>query len=313
MIGKYLILLIGTIACATAVIFIRMSYAPAAVLCAGRLLMAVVLLSPALVAHWKRRPDGVTARDVLRRTFPGAALLAVHFVTWTIGARMTSAANSSLVVNLVPIAMPFMLLAIVGERVRRHEVIGTIIAMVGVLILSVPKVRTDSGDLRGDAVCFGSMLLVAAYLAIGKLLRRDIPLWLYLVPLYAQAGLMCLAYAVLTGGVSSLMMPMKEYGWLLALAAVPTIVGHSSLNYCMTHLRGQVVSVASLLQFAFAGVMAYFVWGEKPPVQLYPASVLVIVGSLVCIGLFSLRKKPDDDDAARELIDPRTPIASEAS
>ena len=90
-------------------------------------------------------------------------------------------------------------------------------------------------DLAGDLVCFVSMLLFALYLALGRR-NRDIPsIWLYVVPLYAIAGLACLvAGAGRLGAVLSF--SAKEWLLLLALAVVPTIFGHSLLNGAMKHL-----------------------------------------------------------------------------
>ena len=99
------------------------------------------------------------------------------------------------------------------------------------------------------------MLLFALYLSLGRR-NRDIPsIWLYVVPLYAMAGLVCLV-AGAPRLATVLAFPLREWLLLLALAVVPTILGHSLLNGAMKHFRGNVVSVCNVGQFVFAGVLA---------------------------------------------------------
>src|SRR5690606_10172094 len=103
-------------------------------------------------------------------------------------ARLTFAAQATLIVNLVPVAMPFFLYSIVGERINRTEIIGTAIAIGGLVLLTAHDAFAGNGTLFGNALSFGSMLLFAWYLALGRLNRHFPSLWLYVVPIYLQAG-----------------------------------------------------------------------------------------------------------------------------
>ena len=185
-----------------------------------------------------RRHKGAFTRDHVRRTHLPAVVLAAHLVIWTVGARMTAVAQSSLIVNLVPVAVPFFLLWIAGERINRAEVAGTVLAILGLLGLSLRDFLTGQGSLAGDALCFLSMLLFALYLALGRR-NRDFPsVWLYVIPVYGQAALACLAISIpwlptLAGtGV-------REWAILGALAAIPTICGHSLLNHSIRRSGGR--------------------------------------------------------------------------
>jgi drug/metabolite transporter (DMT)-like permease len=51
----------------------------------------------------------------------------------------------------------------------------------------------------------------------------------------------------------------------------------------MKHLRGQVVSILNVLQFVSAGIMAYFIREEVPAATFYPASALVLVGTIIVL------------------------------
>ena len=287
-----LVLFVGVFACSQAVIFIKASQVDPVLLSSFRLLGAAVLLAP-LFERARRRHASVFGLRELRRSVVPGLLLAAHFVSWAIGARMTLAANASLIVNMVPLAMPFFLYFVARERIARMELFATALGLTGIVVLSIGDF--ESGDLGGDLVCFLSMLLFALYLALGRR-NRDIPsIWLYVVPLYAIAGLLCLAAGAGKLG-SVLSFPAREWLLLLALAVVPTILGHSLLNVAMKHFRGNVVSVCNVAQFAFAGVSAWMIFGEVPKPAFWPAALLVAAAAFI-----ALRGSPTDAAApARE-------------
>jgi drug/metabolite transporter (DMT)-like permease len=273
------LLFVGVFACSTAVIFIKASAVDPVLLSSFRLLGAALFLLP-LFERARRRHAGSFGLRELRRSIVPGLVLAAHFVSWVIGARMTLAANASLIVNMVPLAMPFLLFFVAGERIARVELFATALGLTGILILSGGDIQ--SGDLAGDLVCFLSMLLFALYLALGRR-NRDIPsIWLYVVPLYTIAGIACLVAGVGRLG-AVLAFPAREWLLLLTLAVVPTILGHSLLNGAMKHFRGNVVSVCNVGQFVFAGVLAWIVFGELPKTAFWPAAILVVVAAVIAL------------------------------
>jgi drug/metabolite transporter (DMT)-like permease len=278
---RYLLLFLGVLACSTSAIFIRSSTTDPLVLTAFRLVIAFVFLSPVLL--WQlRKHKGAFTRAHLRRTRAPALVLALHLLSWTIGARMTVVAQATLIVNLVPIAVPFFLLWLARERINRTEVAGTILAVIGLAILSVKDALRGGGNLAGDAVCFVSMVLFGLYLALGRR-NRDFPsIWLYVIPVYGQAALVCLLVAlprIATFEVRS----AREWGIMIGLGAVPTVCGHSLINAAMRRIRGQIVSLCNVSQFVFAGVMGYLLFGEIPHGLFYMAATIVVAGVAIVV------------------------------
>ncbi len=262
-------------------------------LSAYRLLLAAAVLSPLLMRD-HRRHRGSFGWSHLRRTLLPGLVLGAHFITWIIGARMTLAANSGLIVNMVPIVMPFLLYVLIRERLTRGEWIATAMAITGVIVVAGADLRESAETFLGDVVCFGSMLLFALYLALGRR-NRDFPsIWLYVVPVYFVGGLLCFAASLF------FVSPLAIYSWqdlllTLSLVIVPTVIGHSILNYSMKHIRGQAVSVANLAQFIFAGVMGFLLLKEVPQWTFYLACVLVVVGAVLALRSTPelLRSRPD--------------------
>lgn len=292
---------VGVFACSTAVIMVKQTETSPVLLAGQRLIIAAVALTPLLV-HELRRLGVRLTWSTLRRTLLPGLMLGAHFITWILGARLTLAANASLIVNMVPIAMPFLLHWMIREKLTRGEWAGTALAITGVAILAVGDYHLSPELFLGDMVCFGSMLLFACYLALARR-NRDFPsIWIYLVPLYVVGAVACFAAAgacamvwELPGGremlsalgigdVHPLVVP-RSLDWVLAVALglVPTVVGHSTLNNSMRYFGGQTVSIANLGQFIFAGTMAYFLLAEVPELGFYPAAVLVIAGAVTAL------------------------------
>ncbi len=288
MLYSYTILIVGVLCCSTAVIFIKLSDVDPVLLAAYRLALAGVMLAPFFLQALKRHPE-VFMRRYFKRTLWPALILGLHMILWNVGARLTPAVNSTLIVNTVPIVMPFILFFMVREVVNRVEVAGTCIALAGVLLLGVSDYHFSPEHALGDAVCFASMVLYAVYLAFARRNRDFVSIWFYLAPVYLGAGLICLALGLIGWAAFGLIeSPFRSYPGrdlllILGIALVPTVLGHSCLNYALKHLRGQTVTIINLGQFIFAGLMAYIVFAEIPGGSFYASSLLLMSGAAIVI------------------------------
>ena len=216
---------------------------------------------------------------------PGV-LLGGHFITWIIGRRMTLTGNANLIVNLVPVAMPFLLYFLAREKLNPRELAGTLLAVAGVAVLAGGDYRLAGKEFAGDLMCFASMVFLAAYLALGRR-DGDFPtIWLYIVPLYFFGGVFCLAAAAAMRyplAVSSL----NDWTLVAGLVLIPTVLGHTIYNMAMKWFRGQIVSITGLTQFIFGAALGRLFFGEVPAWNFYAAAGLVVIGALV-----SLRATP---------------------
>jgi drug/metabolite transporter (DMT)-like permease len=277
MISKILLLTLGVFCCSTSVIFIKLSTEHPILLAAFRLLIAAVVLTPFFI----RNAKNYSFKRLWSSFLPGI-VLGLHFISWNIGAKMTLAANASLIVNMVPIVMPLFLYLLFRELINRQELIGTVIAMAGITLLGSFDIHISRTTFLGDLICFLAMILFAYYLSLARKNRDYENIWLYVVPVYYIAGILCLIISLFFQN------PIKEYTtenilYILGLGIIPTVIGHSIFNYSMQHIRGQVVSIAILTQFIFAGVMGFFFLGEVPHLFFYVAGILLVGGAIISI------------------------------
>lgn len=276
-------LVIAVLALATSVLMLRQSTLAPATLSFWRLFVAAVILSPWFVkGYLKHRGAHFETKSFCLCAVPGI-LLALHFSSWVVGARSTEVANASLIVNMVPIVLPFLLWFLIREKVSRQETLGTAVAFIGVLVLTAADFSISRTTAQGDLICFGSMLLLATYMAFGRRNGQKLPdVWLYVVPLYLIASVACLIIALATG--QQIELPIgQEIFLVLGLAIAPTILGHALINYALRHLPGQRVAVASQCQFVAAGLLELGLNGILPTWGFYLAAPLVLIGAYVVI------------------------------
>ena len=277
--GPIFILFLGAITCSSAIIMIKASKLDPVLVAGYRLFLAGIFLLPLYLRDLKKSQKKV--KDTLFSIKPGI-VLGVHFITWVIGCRMTYAANATLIVNMVPAVMPFILYFIIREVLTKREVAGSLCAVSGIVILMMTDFQLNEAHFRGDLVCLGSMTLFALYLVLSRKYRNRGSIWLYTVPLYISGGFLCFIISACRGVMPWDGMNLIEGGYVLLLAVLPTIVGHSALNYSMKVLRGQLVGVLNLSQFVFAAIYGYIFFAEVPGQAFYIA-VLFLVGGIYIV------------------------------
>ena len=284
------LLLIGVFACSTAPIMIKVTHTPPVLMAGLRMLVAAVVLAPLFFRDLARSGGTFNRRDLRCTLLPGA-MLALHFISWITGARLTDPVNCSLIVNMVPIAMPFFMFFMIGEKITRAELAGTVLAMGGLALLAAADFNVSGEHFQGDMLSLVSMVFLCYYLALSRKHRNVGSIWLYLVPLYSVGAALCLLAAAVLPAAGALsdqavtwdIFTPTEVLLILALGIVPTVVGHSTLNYCMRCMRGQVVSILSLFQFVFVGIMQIVLLDTLPVWALYPACALLITGAVIVL------------------------------
>lgn len=281
MVPRVILLIFGVICGSTAVIMVKASTEHPFLVSAYRLLIAAVCLSPFFFRELRSSTVKYGWLELSWSVLPALAL-AVHLMSWVYGARMTAVANASLIANLTPVAMPFFIWIFYRERVGKIELFGTAFTLLGLVILTSSNLRVSKEHFTGDLICFGSMLGFAVYLALGRKNGARLGLWLYMVPLYFIAGMICLIFACFV------INPIKTYTldnlfYMLGLGLIPTVFGHTILNYSMKFFRGQVVSVTNLSQPVFAGVLGFLIFHEVPSPIFYLAALMVVGGVLIVL------------------------------
>ena len=277
-----LLLCFATACMSSSFYFVRESILGPAALAAYRLMLASLVTLPLFLMGMKKAGDRFQMKMVLRSVLPGI-FLGLHFITWNMGCRLTAASNATLLVNLVPVALPFALFFLAKERITRGELFGTMLAIVGMFVMAIGDYNLSREHLKGDAVCAGSMLVLAMYIAF---VRRNAPtfpnIWLFTVPVWIVAGITCSIFAFFWGEFDAKITSQDWYA-LAGLIIVPTILGHGTSILTLSLVRGQIMALFNLGQMIPASILAWFAYRELPHAAFFLAALFVVAGVVVAL------------------------------
>jgi drug/metabolite transporter (DMT)-like permease len=272
------ILSAAVVAISLAAIFTRLADAPGGVVALWRMVFATALIAPSGVRALGRR------RPPLRALAPALAagvLLAAHFATWLTSLQYTTVAASVTLVTTVPIWVA--LFAWIGGAAPTRGVgAGLALAIVGGAMIGFGDLHGGSAPLLGDALALAGAITVAGYFLLGRRAQRaGLSTSGYAFVAYATAALVLLPLPALLGA-PYLDWPAATWGWIVAMAAVPQLIGHTGLNWANRHLDPTVVATVTLLEPIGAGLLAWLLFTEVPgTLTLLGAPVLLTGVALV--------------------------------
>ncbi len=276
---RYVLLLLAVLATSGSAYFVREAELHPILLASYRQLIAAAVLSPVFFALLRKHRE-ISPAKLFRAVIPPAALLSAELSIWNVAARTTEMANASLLINLMPLAMPFVLFAMYRERINSREMKATFIAILGLLLLVSADIA--SSNFLGDGLALTAMVMLTIYLTMARRFS-DVPsIWLYVVPMYTVGGLGSglVGVAVADDYVPS---GMSEWWPVLGLALLSTVIGHSLLNRSMQVMRGQTVALVNMLHPVFAGIIGFLAFEEEPTLMFYGAAALLMLAAVIVI------------------------------
>lgn len=275
-IKPYLGLLLGVVSISTSAIFVKLSGAPAAIVALYRLLFTVILMTPWIVMRNRQELRSLRVKDWLLAVVSGI-FLAFHFIFWFTSLTFTSIASSVVLVSMQP------LFAFVGayflfkERTKLWSLLGAGIAMAGSVIIGWGDFRIAGMALFGDMLALLGAIMVTGYWLIGQHMRKNVSLMVYTYVVYGISSVTLFVLNVISG-VSFTDYAAKDWWIFLALAVVPTLLGHTVLNWSLKWVSASVVSVSILGEPIGASILAFLIFGEMLTTSQWLGGALILCG-----------------------------------
>ncbi len=265
-------LLLAVFSVSWAAIFIKLCSAPPLVIAFYRMFMASVLLAPfILLKYFSDLKQLLTEAPKL--ALLSGLFLGLHFALWVSSLFYTSVASSVVIVATQPVFVALFSLIFLKEKATLLVWLGIILALVGVGIIG----GGDFANLKGDLLALLGAIMAAAYLTVGRNLRKKFHLAAYIFVVYSVSS-MVLASFILIFGDSFSPLGLENMGWFLLLAVVPTLIGHSLYNWLLKYIKAYLVGISILGEPLGASVWAFLIFKEVPPSSLYVGAVLIIAG-----------------------------------
>lgn len=272
----YAVLALAVLMISTSAILAKLSTVPPPVLAAYRLGLAVLLMLPFYPLWGRGMRARLSRRDWLYALLAGF-FLAWHFVVWFASLRYTSVASSTVLVTLQPLFSLVGAYWLFGERVGRRALAGVALTLAGSLLIGWGDVRVGGMAFWGDVLALLGAALVTAYWLIGQHVRQRLSLYAYTLLVYASSTLWLVGYAVV-GGYPLFPYPMREWVLFFLLALLPTLLGHTLMNWLIRWVSANVISMSILGEPVGAAFLAYWVFGEVPTWTQFLGAALILGG-----------------------------------
>lgn len=278
------LLALGILAVSTSAPLIRWAEpAPPLLVAAGRVCLAALLLS--LIAG--RSLSAVLRlprRELLLCALSGI-LLAAHFGAWITSLYYTSTAASVALVATLPIFGGALAWLFLNEGIGRREGIGIAIAACGCVVLAGGDLDAGSSALIGDALALAGALTGGGYYVVGRHMRTALPLNAYLATINLVAGAV-LAVTALLAPTPVRGFAATDYIAIAGCALVPSIVGHTLLNWTVRRVRVHLVALAGLGEPIGASLLTWLFFAEAPPTHAALGGAVILAG----IGIGFIRR-----------------------
>lgn len=273
-------LLVASVSFGSSAIFIRFATQASAIsLTFFRLsIAAFAMILLALSSRTLRRLNG---HDLLLVSVSGA-FLSLHFATFIFAVKETTVANATFLVNTGPVMLALLSPIMIKERTTSREVVGVLVATLGVLLIAYAGNGFRSFGL-GDISALSAAFLVAVYSLVGRYMRTGgVSTQCYTSYVYAAAALVSLAMTEILGGGTFRSYNTVNIVAILGLAIVPTLVGHSLYNYSLGSVKVVTANLFPLLEPIIASLLAVLLFGEIPTItQIGGYSLILLAVGIV--------------------------------
>lgn len=277
----FVVLGIGLLAISFGAILARFAQAeglPSLAIAALRLGLAALIVTPLSLWQSRRALRDISQKQVVL-TLGAGFFLALHFASWISSLEYTSVASSTALVttNLLWVGMASFLLF--GERPGWLMALGIVISISGSLLIfwSDSSQSTGSNPWLGNLLALIGSWCFSAYLLIGRRLRRDMPLSAYILLAYGAAALFLLMACRLMG-IALEGYSLQAYGFALALALGPQLLGHTAYNWSLKHVSPTFVAVVTLGEPVGSAALAWLFFGETFAALQGTGFVLLLAG-----------------------------------
>lgn len=285
-------LLTAVLAVSTSAILIRFAQndAPSLVIAALRIAVASLALAPIAWVRHSAELRALTRRELWLALFSGL-FLAVHFATWISSLEYTTVASSVVFVSTGPLWVALVSPIFLKERLSRAALVGLGLSLLGGTIvgladacswnsgLNCPSLSTalEGRAMWGNFLALMGAWAVTGYFVIGRKLRAGMSLIPYIFLVYSVSALALLATVFITREPLTGYKPVT-YLWIVLLALVPQLIGHSTYNWALRYIPATLVATVNLGEPIGSSILAFLILGEVPGTLKIFGALFILLG-----------------------------------
>jgi drug/metabolite transporter (DMT)-like permease len=283
MVSLFFLIPIGIMAVSTASIFIKLCDAPALIIATYRMLFASLILLPFALYKRTRNPWGKIEMGWLMLS---GFFLSLHFAFWIASLKYTSVASSVVLVTMHPIFVGIGSRLFLKERMGFYLTVGIVLSILGSAFISYGDMSLSEKAFIGDGLALLGAMTASGYFLVGRKMRKSQDLFSYILPVYSTAALALMVFS-LAFQESFFGYSPSTYFYLILLALVPQLIGHTTFNWALKYLPASMVAITILGEPVGSTILAYVILGEGLTPWKVMGGILILIGILV-----ALRRNP---------------------
>ena len=218
----------------------------------------------------------------LNRTLIAGVFLGFHFALFFGAIKLTTIANATFLGTLAPIFTFFIEKYCLKRIQSPGMVLGLSIAILGAFIIAANQFDFSSDYTLGNLLAVSCSLFLGMAFIISENVRMSVGTISYSRTLFSTAAVTLFIIAFIMGtalsGFSS-----YEFGGLLLLGIIPTILGHGSMYYAIRYVSPTVVASTPMGEPVLASIMAWFLFQEAVGFATLIGSSITLIGLILLV------------------------------
>lgn len=226
-----------------------------------------------------------------------ALLMVGYYVTAVAAYQLTTVAEVALLLNTSPV-FALMIKVYRGGKIGRLEGIGTLVALIGLSVILLPDVLSNSNlnyyRFLGGLLALSSSYLITVYATQMELFKsrgNKADLSSITILTYLVGGVLLFAVSSIFDSESmmSTAYSVKEILLIIGLGLISTVIPSVAYSVAASKISAVQLTTLRLLIPILASLFAYLFLSELPAIWVLPGGVLVLVGIIILI-----KQKRDD-------------------
>ena len=271
---------------------------------AWRLQATSLVLLPGFMVQYARAEESLKLqwKNSMHLLTASGICLALHFGTWLMSLDRTTLTHSLLFVTAHPLVI-IIGLWLLRKPATKIQSIGALVGFVGAAVVVGGGASETGVSLYGDFLAFLGAVTVVGYLAIGRMVRGWMPLFLYAFPVTLVSAIALTAWAILSEGLTFNLDDMTgAFGWISVtwilyvgyLALGPGLLGHTGINAVLRWIPPLTISMMLIMEPVIGSIIGWIVGVDSIP------QIWTLIGGVLMVSGLALVTFDSESEEASE-------------
>ncbi|WP_258239250.1 DMT family transporter [Arcobacter sp. CECT 8989] len=224
-----------------------------------------------------------TKRDIQLILLLGFFEPCLYFVFEAKALLYTSASQAGMITSLMPLMTAMAAGYFLKEIISRQLLFGSVVAMIGVVWLSVQATTTESAPnpMLGNFLEFCAMACATGYTLVARYLSEKFSA-LFITAIQAFIGFVFfLPFFIFELSTKEMTFSVEAVSWSIYLGIVVTLLGYGLFNFALTKIEASRAAMFVNLIPIFTLILAFLILGEKLTTTELVASATILFGVII--------------------------------